>query len=130
MYYFLFFLVNILNIEYIIVLSLVFILFYFTIGFYKINSSNSHALKIVTLASIKSYYYLNFNHINKTSTNINYQVSDLSLYQTNTSGLLHYFIRKNRVFNKGRYSRNRQTCKMAFYLALSIHSIAVTGLFM
>jgi len=61
--------------------------------------------------------------------NFNIKVQDFSLYTTPTHSII-YFLRKNRVFNKGRYSRNRQTCKMAFYFALSIHCMGVTGLFM
>ena len=63
------------------------------------------------------------------TSDFNIKVQDFSLYTVSTNSLIS-FLRKNRVFNKGRYSRNRQTCKMAFYFALSIHCMGVTGLFM
>jgi hypothetical protein len=40
-----------------------------------------------------------------------------------------FFLRKNRVFNKGRYSRNRQTYRTGVYLCFYISVISVFGLY-
>lgn len=40
-----------------------------------------------------------------------------------------YFLRKNKVFNKGRYSRNRQIYRTGVYWCLYINIIAVVGLY-
>ena len=102
--------------------------------FFLVNFSHEITNKFITVINLKSTTCYKPNSGGSECANIlkdiNYKVSDLSIYQNNSYSLVHLFIRKNRIFNKGRYSRNRQTCKMAFYLALAIHSIAVTGLFM
>lgn len=130
MYYLVFMLFNIIQIEYgIFLLSSVILLILFFFNMQNKIFNSSYTLFI--LKNLRTYKFAdNFYYTNNILESVNYKVTDLSIYQTNSERLLHYFIRKNRVFNKGRYSRNRQTCKMAFYLALSIHSIAVTGLFM
>jgi hypothetical protein len=40
-----------------------------------------------------------------------------------------YFLRKNKVFNKGRYSRNRQIYRTGVYWCLYINIIAVVGIY-
>lgn len=132
MYYVVFILFNIFQIEYtLVLLSFIFLL---SLYFFNMNVRYKTSKLVISTFILNSYDLCTNNFRSHPMKNIagmiNYRVSDLSIYQTNTNLILHYFIRKNRVFNKGRYSRNRQTCKMAFYLALSIHSIAVTGLFM
>lgn len=38
-------------------------------------------------------------------------------------------LRKNKIFNKSRYSRNRQTTRVAFYLSIIINLLVVFGVF-
>ena len=40
-----------------------------------------------------------------------------------------YYLRKTKVFNKGRYSRNRQTYRTGVYWSLYVNTIAMVGLF-
>lgn len=40
-----------------------------------------------------------------------------------------FFLRKSRMFNKSRYSRNRQTTRVAFYLSLLVNIIIILGVF-
>jgi hypothetical protein len=56
---------------------------------------------------------------------------DFSKYfkSTNLYSNIIYFLRKNKVFNKGRYSRNRQIYRTGVYWCLYINIIAVVGLY-
>lgn len=40
-----------------------------------------------------------------------------------------FFLRKSRMFNKSRYSRNRQTTRVAFYLSLLVNILVILGVF-
>jgi H+/Cl- antiporter ClcA len=40
-----------------------------------------------------------------------------------------FFLRKSRMFNKSRYSRSRQTTRVAFYLSLLVNIIIILGVF-
>lgn len=40
-----------------------------------------------------------------------------------------FFLRKNRIFNKSRYSRNRQLARVIFYIALYINVLIIYGIF-
>jgi len=43
----------------------------------------------------------------------------------NLSNILIFFVRKLRIFNKSRYSRNRQNVKITFYFALYINILVI-----
>lgn len=66
---------------------------------------------------------------------IRFRPSDLSsLYFSSFSSAfstlpLFYFLRKHKLFNKGRYSRNRQTYRTGMYWCLWINILAVTGFY-
>lgn len=47
----------------------------------------------------------------------------------NLSNILNFFVRKVRIFNKSRYSRNRQNVKITFYFALYINIIVIYAVF-
>lgn len=47
----------------------------------------------------------------------------------NQDNYLFYFIRKNKIFNKGRFSRNRQLYRTGVYWSLWVNILAVYGLF-
>lgn len=47
----------------------------------------------------------------------------------NLSNILNFFVRKVRIFNKSRYSRNRQNVKITFYFALYINIIVIYAIF-
>jgi hypothetical protein len=40
-----------------------------------------------------------------------------------------FLLRKNKIFNKSRYSRNRQLARVIFYFALYINIIVIYGVF-
>jgi hypothetical protein len=44
------------------------------------------------------------------------------------SDFVFFFLRKNKIFNKGRYSRNRQTYRTGFYWCLWVNIFAIYGL--
>lgn len=47
----------------------------------------------------------------------------------NLSNYTIYYLRKTKVFNKGRYSRNRQTYRTGVYWSIYVNIVAMTGLF-
>lgn len=71
----------------------------------------------------------------KKDFSINFSESSTNKYIDLTNGLnlsrsnyTFFFIRKNKIFNKGRYSRNRQTYRTGFYWCLWINIFVVYGL--
>lgn len=51
-------------------------------------------------------------------------------------GIMFYYIknlplvlRKSKIFNKSRYSRNRQTTRVAFYLSIIVNLLVIFGVF-
>ena len=69
--------------------------------------------------SIKNLFTVKFS-----STNIVKYLSDISI---NKSTIL--FLRKNKIFNKSRYSRNRQTYRTGAYWCLYVNIIAVIAFY-
>ena len=57
---------------------------------------------------------------------INYYFSDYSFFGVQP---LFYFLRKHKLFNKGRYSRNRQTYRTGAYWCFWVNILAVTGFY-
>lgn len=80
-------------------------------------------------SKIFSYKNINLNKI----SNINkiYQVSSFIQFflKKNFNMINMLFLRKFRVFNKGRYSRNRQFYRTGVYWCLYINIIAVIGIY-
>jgi len=60
---------------------------------------------------------------------IKYKPTDVTQYLTAKKSLINLFIRKNKIFNKGRYSRNRQLYRTGVYWCLWLNIIAVFGLY-
>lgn len=54
--------------------------------------------------------------------------SDKFINLNKLNNYLFFFLRKNRIFNKGRYSRNRQTYRTGFYWCLWLNIFVVYGL--
>ncbi len=72
---------------------------------YKIFFQKYYDFNVLFFA--KTQFYKNkFIFINSNFFKINYNPTDMAL-NLNTTKLLNFFIRKNKIFNKGRYSRNR-----------------------
>lgn len=72
---------------------------------------------------------------NKKNSSINFSESSTNKYidlsngtNLTRSNYTFFFIRKNKIFNKGRYSRNRQTYRTGFYWCLWINIFVVYGL--
>lgn len=83
-----------------------------------------HAKEVYELKKLK--FAPHFNDLKK-----NYQVLSVlkSTIKSNLSMINISFLRKFRVFNKGRYSRNRQFYRTGVYWCLYINIIAVIGIY-
>ena len=111
----------------------------------KLKTQNYIKLKYITLIENNYFYSLNINKylnlnvnfndlfLNKlknlykisfSASNVVKYISDLS---ANNSVIL--YLRKNKVFNKSRYSRNRQTYRTGAYWCLYINIIAVVAFY-
>ena len=95
------------------------------------NNSNSF-LNYLNTFSVKTYlnsfFFLRLKNLNYY---IKYSVSDFFKYLNNYSlqTLNILFLRKNKVFNKGRYSRNRQYYRTGVYWCLYVNIVAVVGIY-
>jgi hypothetical protein len=93
--------------------------------------------------TLKNYWIFNFakrviirkNKVlilkNNSSYNISYSGTSLGKYINIDSmkGMSIYFLRKTRMFNKGRYSRNRQNYRTGVYWCLYINIMVLFGLY-
>jgi len=86
-----------------------------------LNNIKNYTLTIneLFLNNIKSTFNISFS-----ASNIIKYISDISI---NKSMIL--FLRKNKIFNKSRYSRNRQTYRTGAYWCLYINIIAVIAFY-
>lgn len=107
------------------------------IFFYSLNS-----LKVINDIKLKynPLNYINKFFLTKSSWDLNlknykyvikYSVTDFFKYLNNFSlaKINILFLRKNKVFNKGRYSRNRQYYRTGVYWCLYVNIIAVIGIY-
>lgn len=87
----------------------------------KIKNINTNLININSffLNKITNLYNINFS-----ASNIVKYISDLTINKTSI-----LFLRKNKVFNKSRYSRNRQTYRTGAYWCLYINIIAVIAFY-
>ena len=110
-----------------------------------LKAQNYIKLKYLTLIENNYFYNLNLNkHFNfnvdfnnvffnklKNSYKITFSASNVVKYisdlSVNNSVIL--YLRKNKVFNKSRYSRNRQTYRTGAYWCLYINIIAVVAFY-
>lgn len=95
----------------------------------KFNLSKALRKAVTKVSKVKIYdKYKNFYKLVypirfKDSSNIkNIRYPDIKNY-------VFYFLRKNRIFNKGRYSRNRQLYRTGVYWCLWLNAIVVYGLY-
>lgn len=106
------------------------------------NSANPYNFKITQINSLnflkKNFFkifsvtkfekFVNYNFINFPikfkPSNILFFLSQYSFNKLNIN-----FIRKSKVFNKGRYSRNRQYYRTGVYWCLYVNIVAVVGLY-
>ena len=65
----------------------------------------------------------------KKNLQIRYNSTSIVKYINDSTDYTIYFLRKNRLFNKGRYSRNRQNYRTGVYWCLYINIIALFGLY-
>jgi len=94
---------------------------------YSYNLKNIYNEKIISLITINNNLKKNILSL----WNIKYAPSNFLKY-ANLNNLSVYnilFLRKNKVFNKGRYSRNRQYYRTGVYWCLYINIIAVIGIY-
>lgn len=80
--------------------------------------------------NFKTLYLVNINNSFKNKYQINFNINNISKYLNPTNNLfIINFLRKNKVFNKGRYSRNRQYYRTGVYWCLYINIVAVIGMY-
>ena len=100
------------------------------------KNNNLKTYKFTSLLSITSLS----NYLVKISQNFNKVFSDITIKyspsnfikyikQSNLNMYTILFLRKNKVFNKGRYSRNRQYYRTGVYWCLYVNIIAVVGIY-
>lgn len=89
--------------------------------FFRFSFANFFKLKINSdfKKLVNSYYMVRFNE----SSIIKY-INSFNLKNYNF-----FYLRKNRIFNKGRYSRNRQLYRTGVYWCLWLNIIMVYGLY-
>lgn len=111
------------------------------------NSKNSNLFFFFSnfnVSKLNSNFYHNF-FLNKKFNNLNYyffykdfnnffikfSVTDFFKYVNNSTlnNLKIFFLRKNKIFNKGRYSRNRQYYRTGVYWCLYVNIVAVIGIY-
>jgi hypothetical protein len=85
-------------------------------NFFKLNK-----IKVNTnwLTSLKFFYPIRFS---ETSVSKHIKLENINNY-------VFFYIRKNRIFNKGRYSRNRQLYRTGVYWCLWLNIMLVYGLY-
>lgn len=88
--------------------------------------------KISELAIFKKQVVKKSNNF-KSNFNIFFRPSDLSLNESESNFSfkknIFFFLRKQKLFNKGRFSRNRQTYRTGAYWCLWVNILAVTGFY-
>lgn len=93
--------------------------------------------KLLSFFDVFSYFLkkekfqieLYFNTFYKTMYPIKYKPTDVSQYLYGSQKVLTMFLRKNKIFNKGRYSRNRQLYRTGVYWCLILNILNVFGLY-
>lgn len=84
-------------------------IFYFTIAEYAVYTKNYITYTAINADNLLSSFTARFK---PKDISLNY-LSTFSIF--NSSKPIFYFLRKNKLFNKGRYSRNRQTYRTGAY---------------
>lgn len=88
--------------------------------FFKINLNNFFKIKInKNYLNLLKYYTIKFSE-----SSITKYINSKNLKSYNIQ-----YLRKNRIFNKGRYSRNRQLYRTGVYWCLWLNIIMVYGLY-
>lgn len=89
--------------------------------------------KNIFLFRVKNVFFKKFNNTikNELTGSIKFSDSSMNKYISyrNLKKFNFFFLRKNRIFNKSRYSRNRQLYRTGFYWCLWLNIIIVYGLF-
>lgn len=100
----------------------------FSLGNLLFNNQNLSKYNYL-LGGTKKNLKLFRNKISKSFT-INYSGTSLGKYVNNmvVENMTFYFLRKNKMFNKGRYSRNRQNYRTGVYWCLYINIMILFGL--
>lgn len=86
------------------------------------KKKNLLKFKNIFLFRFKNIFFKKFNNTikNKITTKIKFSDSSMNKYinYNNLKNFNFFFLRKNRIFNKSRYSRNRQLYRTGFYWCL------------
>lgn len=102
----------------------------------KKNLNNKKNLFNIKLNKVENNYKVVnvLQFLNKTaniikSSIVKFSSTSIVKYINNNTDYSVYFLRKNKSFNKGRYSRNRQNYRTGVYWCLYINVIALFGLY-
>ena len=101
---------------------------FFKKNFYQTVAT--YALYTKTYIAVADASLTNLNHFF-----VKYKPTDLSLLYSSfisnfsSNNPIFYFLRKHKLFNKGRYSRNRQVYRTGLYWCLWVNILAVTGFY-
>ncbi len=119
---------------------------------YKINFYNFFNIYKNNLKKILYVYNINYNYLNFKNYFLNFNKKNNSIFSVSVSDQINkikfnptdfskyndienikylnfFFLRKNRIFNKGRYSRNRQLYRTGVYWCLWLNIVIVYGLY-
>jgi hypothetical protein len=96
--------------------SYVFWLHNYLMSFENFNINSNYLIKIKS--SLSSFFI-----------RINNSFLMKFLKNNNLNGYIFFYLRKSRVFNKGRYSRNRQNFRTGVYWCLYVNILAVLGIY-
>jgi hypothetical protein len=98
------------------------------------NYSNIFVKSNANLYNVFKEWTLSLNNTFSEKINANWSIkfsgSDITKYISGSTlgNMVIYYLRKSKVFNKGRYSRNRQTYRTGVYWSLYVNIIAMVGL--
>ena len=85
----------------------------------KLNVYNNTVYSVNFIKNLKSKWAINF-----ISTTFNKYIKNFNSNKFNI-----FFLRKNKIFNKGRYSRNRQNYRTGVYWCIALNIILVVALY-
>jgi len=97
----------------------------------EMKSSRITKLKNKISSTSLSYFFFKKKFKKKITNQIKFFISDISCLIENLkfNKLNVLFLRKTKIFNKGRYSRNRQYYRTGVYWCIYINIIAVVGIY-
>ena len=87
--------------------------------------------KYFTVSVCKNKFFLNLVRLNNVVITPQYSSSSISknIYLSNLDKFEYQYLRKNKVYNKGRYSRCRQNFRTGVYMCMYLSIVSIFGLY-